>query len=136
MSIKPEELQKSISKALEEWADVTEEAAIKGLHETASASVEKLRAANPPGEGSTDSSYKRRSWNDYDSGWTLKHETAAKRGKTAMIVHNAKHYQLTHLLENGHALRDGGRSRAFPHIAPVAEEAEKELLDNIKKYIQ
>ena len=130
MSIKPDELQKAISKTLEEWADVTEEAAVKGLRETASEAVQKLRAANPPGSGEWGS------WDAYNADWTLKHETAAKRGKTAMIVHNAKHYQLTHLLENGHALRDGGRSRAFPHIAPVAEEAEKELLDNIKKYIQ
>ncbi len=28
-----------------------------------------------------------------------------------------------HLLEFGHALRKGGRTRAFPHIAPAEEKA-------------
>ena len=50
-------------------------------------------------------------------------------------VWNEKHYQLTHLLEKGHALRDGGRSAAFPHIAPVEQKCEDELIRNIKKNI-
>ena len=51
------------------------------------------------------------------------------------VLHNDPKYRLTHLLENGHALRGGGRARAFPHIAPVAENCDDELVKNIRKYI-
>ena len=50
--------------------------------------------------------------------------------------YNDKHYQLTHLLEKGHALVNGGRARAFPHIGPVAERAEENLIDNILQFIE
>ena len=52
------------------------------------------------------------------------------------VVYIQKHYPLAHLLENGHALQGGGRAQAFPHIAPVAEEAANTLLDTIKKHIK
>ena len=45
-----------------------------------------------------------------------------RTGEDGYTVFNKKHYQLTHLLEYGHQSRNGGRVRAFSHIAPVNEQ--------------
>lgn len=118
-------LANAIMKELEEFKNVTEEACDKGVSETAKEALSKLHNAHPSGSG------KYGSWDKYNKGWTVK---KTKRDKTATI-HNATDYQLTHLLEKGHALKGGGRAQAFPHIAPVAEECEAKLVQNIQKWI-
>ena len=111
---------------LKEFEEVTDDAAWDGVTETAKEAVKELRNAHPAGSG------KYGSWDKkYNKGWTVK---KTKRDKTA-TVHNATDYQLTHLLEKGHALRQGGRTQAFPHIAPVAEKCEENLMRNIKRLI-
>ena len=49
-----------------------------------------------------------------------------------MVVHSKDRYQLSHLLENGHAKRGGGRVAAIPHIAPAEQEG-VELLQSLIK---
>ena len=63
----------------------------------------------------------------YKKSWTVK---TMKETSNAMevVVHSKNRYQLAHLLEFGHAKRGGGRTRAFPHIAP-AEQRAAELLE-------
>lgn len=55
-------------------------------------------------------------------------------------IHSPKHYQLTHLLEHGHAIKVRGKvygkTRAFPHWAPAEQTANKALEDAIKKVVQ
>lgn len=45
-------------------------------------------------------------------------------------------YRLTHLLENGHTLRQGGRARAFPHIKYGEELAQKRMEELSKEAIE
>lgn len=61
----------------------------------------------------------------YGSGWTAT-RTQNARLKTVMTIHNKKYPGLSHLLENGHLLRNGRRARAFPHIKPVEEQIVKD----------
>ena len=63
----------------------------------------------------------------YKKSWVVK-TTKENANAMEVTVHSRNRYQLAHLLEFGHAKRGGGRTRAFPHIAP-AEEAAAELLE-------
>ena len=50
-------------------------------------------------------------------------------------MHNKTDYQLTHLLEFGHATRDGERTEAQPHIRPVEEKYSKEFEKRLRKKV-
>ena len=52
------------------------------------------------------------------------------------VVVHSKRYQLTHLLEFGHAKRGGGRTRAFPHIAPAEQAGIEQLTRDIERDLQ
>lgn len=69
----------------------------------------------------------------YDKGWTSQYEEG--RFSSQGIIYNKKAPGLPHLLENGHALRGGGRTRSFPHIAPVEEKLSDELYKAVVKAV-
>lgn len=45
-------------------------------------------------------------------------------------------YRLSHLLEKGHALRQGGRTKAFPHIKYGEELAQKRMVELAQEVVQ
>lgn len=63
----------------------------------------------------------------YRSGWRCK-ITGANTDEEKATIYNQTDYQLTHLLEKGHATRSGaGWVRAQPHIAPAFEVGKREF---------
>jgi len=71
----------------------------------------------------------------YKKSWTVT-KVSEKSDKLELVVHSRNRYQLAHLLEHGHAKRNGGRVAARPHIAPAEEKGETQLLESIKEALQ
>lgn len=118
MAIKVTGLANEIAKALQAYSDEVVEG-LEGAKETAAKNaVKKLKKRSPKKTG------------EYARGWR------ARKVGSAWVVHNATNYQLTHLLEHGHAKRGGGRVPGIPHIRPVEQEAIKEYVEEAERVIK
>lgn len=67
----------------------------------------------------------------YVKGWRAK-----KLENGQWIIHNATDYQLTHLLEKGHAKVGGGRTSPQVHIKPVEEYVSEMFEQDIREAIK
>ncbi len=68
----------------------------------------------------------------YAKSWVVK-KVSETSNSLEVTVHSRNRYMLTHLLENGHAKRGGGRVAAIPHIAPAEEAAAQSLEQSIER---
>ena len=59
--------------------------------------------------------------------------TVKGKGEDAQGICYSTMPGLPHLLEKGHAIMGGGRSRAFPHVAPAAETAFKSAIEALER---
>ena len=71
----------------------------------------------------------------YKKSWAVK-TTRETSSFMEVTVHSRNRYQLAHLLEFGHAKRDGGRVSGRPHIAPAEEKGIRQLEEEIKKALE
>lgn len=114
----------AINDILTEYGDAAKEAVELACRDTAKQAVKALRSAGTFKGGE-----------EYRRGWTYKIELT-RLGATAIVYNKAKP-GLSHLLEFGHAIAGGGRTKprteAFNFIAPVDEKVGDEMLENIDK---
>lgn len=112
---------------IDEYNDRVRNATRVAIQRVGRETVKKLKNTSPKKTGS------------YASGWRVK-KLVERNGVTDVVVHNATDYQLTHLLENGHIVRNKkgtyGRAPAHKHIAPVGEWANNELPLEIERELQ
>lgn len=109
----------AIAEALAEYDQEIADATKRITDEVAKEAVDAFKKSSPKLTGS------------YRKGWRKKQSYADKRTKRN-TVYNETDYQLTHLLEYGHASRNGGRVRAIQHIAPVEQAAIEALQERIE----
>lgn len=113
------DISKAIREITKEYGDQAKEALEESAEAVAKETVAELKVTSPNKTGK------------YAKGWRVKRELTAA-GSPRLIVHNKARPSLTHLLEKGHPLRGGGRTRAFPHIKPAEENAIKRFEEELR----
>lgn len=113
-----DQLASEIAKALRQYTDEVTDGLEEAKKRVAKETVKQLRATSPKLTG------------DYSRGWR------SKKVGTAQVIHNATNYQLTHLLEWGHAKVGGGRVAPRPHIRKAEQAAIDEFTKQVEKVIR
>ena len=112
MRIQAADLRQTVNSILDDYAEDVSAATDKAVTNTAADAVKQLKKG-PQGP----KKFKDR---EYSKGWTKK--VIKHRLYSEAVVYNRTKGHLTPLLEFGHALSNGGRATAYPHIAPVNDE--------------
>lgn len=108
-----------ISKILSEYGKTATEVIQESMDEVLNDGVKELKNNSPKETGK------------YSKGWAKQKETS--RTGVVGVIYNKDKPQITHLLEYGHANRNGGRTKAQPHIESVNESVQDAYIDKITK---
>lgn len=133
MSIKIDDLEKTIIKELQAFAGATDQVVADATEKTAKRTVDRLKATSP---------VQRPNGGKYAKSWKQE-DIKAGYHKHIRVIHagNGEH-RLTHLLEKGHNVRNKpngpiiGHAPAYPHIAEAEEYAIAELYLEIRKGVE
>ena len=112
-----EEMAEAINTQMEEYATLAATEMKAAVKKTATSVKKEIQSNAPEDTGA------------YKKSWATKTQSQGTHS-ISMVVYSKNRYQLAHLLEKGHALRNGGRVAARPHIAP-AEENGKTLIEEL-----
>lgn len=128
-SIKPEELEKALTEYLKNYVEDIEEDVEDTMNAVIKEAKQELVQTSPRSGIARDTKYYK--------GWAIKNGGRTRKkhyyGKT---IWNRTNYQLTHLLEFGHATRNGGRTQAQPHIRKVEEKYGTKFADLLENKIR
>ena len=112
-----------IMQGLNEYAELATED-MKEAVKHASATVRNDIKANAPADTGK-----------YAKSWTAKKVRETSQTLT-MVVHSRNRYQLAHLLEYGHAKRNGGRVEGKVHISSAEQHGIRQLQEEIERALR
>lgn len=121
----PEDLVSAMVEAAETYTNEVRETVENGIDRIADETLKEVKSLSPTYEGNS----KKLRKGKYRRGWTT--SVKRSRGKVQITVHNEQ-YQLVHLLELGHLLKDGtgrvyGKVPAYPHVKIAQQHAEEKV---------
>ena len=123
-----ETVSEQMTKILDDYKDEVRDVTNSSINRVSKESVQKLRNGSPEKTG------------DYSKGWRTKKVAKNSSGIDDVVVHNATDYQLTHLLENGHIVRNKygtyGRTNGDHHIRNAEQWANNELPNEIARELE
>ena len=117
-----DELAVEITQAIADYTEDVAAAIEAEVEVTSQVIVEEIRANSPRKTG------------DYAKGWTRR--KSQQPGSISYTIHNRSKPQLTHLLEHGHAKRNGGRVEGRPHIGPAVDKHIPAMERRIERIIE
>ena len=117
------ELANEVMKGLKEYADLATEDLKKDVEKAGKKVKEQIESTATKDTGK------------YAKSWAVK-KTRETSDSIELVVHSKTRYQLTHLLEFGHAKRNGGRVAARPHLAAAEQAGIEQLTRDIERDLQ
>lgn len=121
--VRIDQLAAAVMEGLTEYADLAADE-LKAAVKKAGNEVKKDIQANAPKDTGA-----------YAKSWAVK-KMRETSNSIEVVVHSRDRYQLSHLLEFGHAKRGGGRVPGKAHIAPAEEKAGRMLEQEIEKALR
>ena len=118
-----DEMDSAIMEELEKYAELASDDLKAAVKETAASVRKDIQAGAPVDTGK------------YKKSWSVKnvHEDSES---IDLVVHTRNRYQISHLLEHGHAKRGGGRVAAKPHIAAAEQRGNEKLVTTIEQKLK
>ena len=113
------QMASAIMEGLQEYADLATDDLKASVKKAGKTVKDEIKQTAPKNTGK------------YAKSWTVK-TVKETSNSLEVVVHSKNRYQIAHLLEHGHAKRNGGRVAARPHIAP----AEKKAIETLEREVE
>ena len=122
-NVSVEQMAEAIMEGLQEYADLAADEMKKAVKKSANTVKTEIGANAPVKSGR------------YARSWRTK-TTKEDANSLEITVYSPSRYMLAHLLEHGHAMRNGGRVAAKVHIAPAEQDGIEQLETEIGRTLR